>query len=265
MCEENLIELYSREIEQYRGWLKLSSKKHLKRWECLLVSNPQAAICESLTQQMLSDQDIIVNLNEDISVGGPDFLCSKNNKNFYVEATCISKDAATRESGLSDKPQHKASNYALLTGKIFGEICNKTPQCSGLKYPCLIAIGTLHFQAGCLCFNKHSAEDLLTGTPFITVPIDMRTGQAIREPYEATSLQSAVFVRPIKTSPQSMEFARNPISSVLLCPFATRPTKVVGVLHPNPNYIFDRTLLPEIEFGRLVEGYKANRFEVEWI
>ena len=265
MCEESLNELYTKEIEQYRDWLKSSSELHLKRWEDLLVSNPEAAICEALTKQMFSGQHVDIKLNEDISSGGPDFLCAKNGKSFYVEATCISKDAATRESGLSDKPQHKASHYALLTKKIFGEICNKTPQCSNLSKPCLVAVGTLHFQAGCLCFNKHSAEDLLTGTTFITAPIDTRTGQATRKPYEATELESAVFVRPLKTSPKSIEFARSPVAAVLLCPFAARPTKIVGVLHPNPNHMFDRTLLPDIEFGRLAEGYKANRFKVEWI
>jgi hypothetical protein len=93
MCEENLNKLFSNEIEQYRSWLGPFSKQHLKRWEDLLASNPEAAICEALTQQMLYNQEIIVEQNEDISSGGPDFLCSKNSKSFYVEATCISKAA----------------------------------------------------------------------------------------------------------------------------------------------------------------------------
>lgn len=263
--QDSLIKIYAELISENRKWLGAFEKERSERWENLLAQNPEAAICEAATRRFLNDQNISVEPYEDLSTGGPDYLCIRNEQCFYVETTCVTKKVATKESGLTDMPQHKACCYGLLTKKIFAEVCNKTPQCSNLGAPCLITICTLHFQAGCLCFDKHAAEDLLTGTSFITAPIDTRTGEMMREPYEATDLESAVFIRPIKVSAEQTEFARSPISALLLCPFGTSPSKIIGVLHPNPNHMFDRNLLPAIEFGRLSEGYEAGQFKVKWV
>lgn len=264
---EDLIKDYSDELDEHRSWLKPFGWQRLTKWEKLLQNNAEAAICEAATRKLLSDCRIKVKAQEDISKGGPDFLCVKNNKRFYVEATCITKETATKKTGLSDTlpGTSKVQRFALLTKRIFYEIRSKTTQCSNLGAPCVIAICTLHFQAGCRCFNKHAAEQLLTGTSFITAPINTQTGQAMREPYEATDLQDSVFIRPVKISPNEIEYARSPISAFLLCPFGSLPTKVIGVLHPNPNHSFDRTLLPKIEFCRLAEGYQIGQFKAEWI
>lgn len=264
---DELKSVYSELINEHCAWIKPFGKQRLNKWEELLKVNPEAAICEASTRKLLAEHSIYVQPQEDISKGGPDFLCVKNNKRFYVEATCITKETATNKAGLSDTlpGTSKVQRFALLTKRIFYEICSKTPQCSNLGAPCVIAIGTLHFQVGCICFNKHATEQLLTGTTFITAPINTQTGQAMREPYEATDLQDSVFIRPVKISPNEIEYARSPISAVLLCPFGSLPTKVIGVLHPNPNHSFDRTLLPKIEFCRLAEGYQIGQFKAEWI
>jgi len=71
-----------------------------------------------------------------------DYLCIRNGQYFYVETTCVTMKVATKKTGLTDMLQHKACCYRLLTKKIFAEVCNKTPQCSNLGAPCLIAICT---------------------------------------------------------------------------------------------------------------------------
>ena len=54
-------------------------------------------------------------------------------------------------------------------------------------------------------------------------------------------------------------------SGILLCSFRIKDSEIIGVLHPNANYPFDRSLLPKIEFCRLKDGYQDGNLEVEWI
>jgi hypothetical protein len=264
---EELISDYSDLIKEHRLWLKTFGKQRTKKWEELLISNSEAAICEAATRELLSEHGANVEPYEDPSSGGPDFRCTKDNKCFYVEVTCITKNTATKETGLTDTPPKpsRGRHYKLLTQQIFYELRNKTPQCSNLGKPCVVAVCTLHFQAGCLCFDKKVAENLLTGTPKITLNIDVSRGEAVGSPYQSTELQDSVYIRPDKTSPTLIEEVRRTISGVLLCPFGSLPVKVVGVLHSNPNHPFDRILLPNIEFCKLAEGYQSGQLKIEWI
>jgi hypothetical protein len=262
--EENLEQVYARLVEEHRAWLKSFGRQRVKRWEDLLRADPEAAICEAATRELLSGGGINIEPHEDVSSGGPDFLCMKNNKRFYVEVTCITKEKVTRETNLDDNPKG-ATYYCLLTETFLGELCNKVPQCSSLDASCMVAIGTLHFQAGPRCFGKHAAEDLLTGTPRISMEFDHEQARGIGDIYQSTDLRDSAFIRFDKTLTGQIECARNPISAVLLCSFGCSPTKVVGVLHPNPNYRFDRSLLPDIEFCRLAEGYQTGKFVKEWV
>jgi hypothetical protein len=264
---EQLISDYSDSISEHRVWLKPFGKQRVKKWEDFLKSNPEGAICEAATRKLLSEHEVKVEPYEDPSRGGPDFRCAKDNKCFYVEVTCITKESATKETGLADKPPKtsRVQHYALLTRKIFYELCNKAPQCSNLRGACILVVCTLHFQAGCLCLVKRAANNLLTGTPKITLKIDVSRGEAVGNPYQSTDLQDSLFIRPDKSMLTSIEEARRTISGVLLCPFGIYSPEILGVLHSNPNHPFDRTLLPNIKFCRLAEGYKGDNLTVEWI
>ncbi len=257
---------YKQLINEYREWLSGFNGQLLDQWNDLLKANVEAALCEAETRKLLSSHGCDVEPFEDPSIGGVDFKCTKDGNVFYVETTCITKEVATERSGLTDLTQFgKATYYAPLTRTFWQELSNKTSQCSGLDAPCLVVIGTFHFQAGCRCFGKRLVKDLLTGTPSISVTIDTKLGKAIDEPTQITELESSAFIRPSKGSENFFEYARCPISAVLLCPFGSDPVTVVGALHPNPNNPFSRDLLPEIEFSRLVKGYENGHLEVEWI
>jgi len=95
--------------------------------------------------------------------------------------------------------------------------------------------------------------------------IDTKLGKAIDEPKQITELESAAFIRPTEEPDNFFEYARCPISAVLLCPFGSEPVKVIGAMHPNPNNPFKRNLLSDIEFSRLVKGYENGHLDVEWI
>jgi hypothetical protein len=163
---------------------------------------------------------------------------------------------------LAHLPGGKAENYAPLNREIFSACREKTPQCANLPFATLLAVGTFHWQASCLCVEKHHLRDILTGTRLITQKVDMRTGNAVGEIYETTSLERAAFVRP---DPQEdMAFARLPVSGILICGFAVQPPKVYGILHPTPARPFDRRLLPRIEFGRLTIDCQSGTMSTEW-
>jgi hypothetical protein len=259
-----LLETYSDQLGQHGSWLAKFGMQYVKKWEDLLKkNNAEAAICEALTEIFLLGKGIEV-IPNDIGNGGPDFLCRKNNKQFYVEATCITIDAATRETNLPNCPQSKIIYYDTLTKKILSELCNKASQCSNLGCPCIVAIGTIHCRAGYSCFAKNNAMDILTGTPKITMDVDTKLGRLIGPAIQTTQLEDSAFVRCGKNDKGQMEYARNPISAVLLCPFSQVDPNVIGLLHPNPNYSFEPCLLPEVPFGSLTEEHKEGLFSVEW-
>lgn len=260
--KENLSYTYSEDLESHSQWLMQFGDNHFQKWNKLRNNNIEAAICEVLTKKFLSDNQVSIKPN-DLN-GGPDFSCHKKGQGFYVEVTCLEKQTVTKATALEDTPESDTGSFGLLTRPIFSLIKNKTPQCSGLEAPCLLAIGTLHFRAGTLCFDKHAAENLLTGTPKITVNFDTIKGRASGEPYETTELADSAFVRNQRNNTGQMEYARNPISGLLLCQFASRPKFVIGLLHPNPNYDFNRSLLTNIQFGSLTKEHKKGLFSVEW-
>lgn len=264
---EDLTALYKDVIYSHMAWLEGFSQERSVKWQDLLSSNPEAAICEACVREILSQHVDAIQPNENLSHGGPDFLCKQGNDYFYVEVTCITIESATQATELPHPvPFHpEASYYRHLTKKILGELVNKTRQCSGLDHPCILAVGTLHSQAGPLCMDKHAAEEILTGTSFITAHIDTLTGKMVREPYEATDLRDSSFVRSSKTAPASVEEARKTISAILLCSLWYNPSRIIGLLHPKPNKTFRRELLSEIKFGKLKDGYDEGIFEVEWI
>lgn len=262
---KDLIKCYSDLINEHRHWLKPFGRQRLDKWEELLRANSEAAICEAATRKLLSDQGINVEPHEDISYGGPDFLCLQNGKRFYVEVTCITIDAATQATGLVPNSPSQTYTPESLTRRIFYEMCNKAPQLSNLDGPSILAIGTLHDIAGHIFFSKDFAKEVLTSTPKISVQFDMEKGRAIGDPYQTTNLQYSGFVRLDKNSTGSIEDARKTISTLLLCSFGTKPPRAIAVLHPKPNHNFDRTLLSGIKFCELAEGYQTGQFKVEWI
>ncbi|MDT8301139.1 MAG: hypothetical protein RQ760_06605, partial [Sedimentisphaerales bacterium] len=172
-----------------------------------------------------------------------------------------------KESGLypTDSPDIDDTAYQDMTEKFRSEISKKVKQCRKVKAPCIVVIATLHSKASVCCIYELAVEELLTGTTYITGSVNTKTGKKVGDTYESTRLENSAFIRPKKNSINWIEHARNPVSAVLLCGFSSDLPNVLGCLHPNPNYTFDRILLPQVKFCRLAEGYKNGQFTVEWI
>ena len=256
--------LYEKELKCHRAWLDRFGCAWRAKWECLWAADPEAATMEALTRELLQRHVPEVKPNDDPSSGGPDFCCVQDKQLFYVEATCMREEVVTKETALTPRPQG-AQSYGLLTERVLDECRNKAAQCADLDAACLLAIGTLHFQASAICFDEHHIEDVLTGAPKIAHLIDTTTGEPIGETFETTDLGNASFLRLIRDSDAEIEHARRSISGLLLCGFGCEPWNITGLLHPHPVRPFDRGLLPNVRFCRLKPEYREGQFEVEWI
>lgn len=264
------IKFYDQLIGEHREWLMGFDKVHLDAWDKLFkYDNSEAALCEAGTRRLLQESGVSV---EPYPLGSnnrsPDFICRRNDDLFYLDATCIMKDTATRRSHLDDaKHNERTSYYSLLTDSHFRKIAKKVSQFENLNAPCVIAIGTLHFKAGVRCFNKMSAEEILTGKLGVSLPISKSAGAAIGDSRLSTSLEGSPFlkVRRIICDGPPVQPAWQTISAVILCPFNTDPMKCIGILHPKPNNKFGRDILPDVKFCRLKEGWENGYLEPKWI
>lgn len=243
------------------------NQQHARNWAQLYKCDPEAAMCEATFWAVLSDCGVTVTPNADLTgrSPSPDFLCFKNGVKFYVEVTCIQTETATRETALQSIPAGKSatSYYRPLNDAVFRQCVNKTPQCANLDAPCLVGVGTFHFQGSVLGVRKHFVESLLTGEPSIAMDFDEHAGRCVGDPYEITQFGSATFTRNSKI--KGIEHSRRPISGLLLGGLGCDPVHVLGVLHPSPVREFDPDMLCRIPFCRQKIDLQAGIVSTEWI
>ena len=254
-------------VQAHRRWLSAFDPQYLHNWGKLMDADAEAAACEAAVCRLLEKNGNRVEPNEDLTGcrKSPDFRCTQAGELFFVEVTRISIEKATEITSLPHPPsvRSRAQHYGQLNRLVFNAVKEKTPQCSGLDRPALVAVGTFHSRASCICFHREHVEMLLTGQELITQRIDTRTGHPVGGPYLSTELQSATFLRPDNST--GMRDARNPVSGILLCGFGCNPPGVRGVLHPKPVHDFNRNLLPAVEFCRLRTGCESGDLSSEWV
>src|SRR5262249_35043072 len=159
---------------------------------------------------------------------------------FYVEATVIPIETATRITGLEHEERFTSKFYGLLTEPVFAKAWEKSRQCAAMKAPTLLAVGTFHEGGSIHGFNRMCANELLTGGGSIRWNIDTRTGEGVGEAWHGTDLEFASFLKP---GDFRIQHARPSISGILLCGFGHSPPLVSGVLHPNADYPFRPEML----------------------
>ena len=252
-------------LSSHRRWLSQFNPQYARNWEKLLKANAESASCEAAVRHDLEKNNISVEPNESLTgeSQAPDFKCICEDQHFYVEVTCLAIEKVTSITHLTPSPSNDPVFYRPLNDAIFSACKNKTPQCAGQDAPVLLAIGTFHFSASGLCVDKGHLQMLLTGDELITATLDTKTGDVVDEPYLSTKLRSATFLRPDEEA--GIDHARSPISGLLVCGFgASNMTNVYGLLHPSPTLPFDRSLLPDIEFCSLKQGYEGGSFTTIW-
>lgn len=253
-------------VDEHRSWLNLFDRQFSQNWENLYKDQPENAMCEAAVRRLLEQNGNRPepNMMIDGKKRSPDFRCNQADKTFFVEVTCISIEKATSLTGLSHHPEpgFSFSGVGRVTDALFHAAIKKTPQCSNLGYPALVAVGTFHGEASRLCFERMHLALLLTGETLITQNIDATTGGPVGDDYLSTNLRSATFLGT--TEDGLMRPARNPVSGMLACGFGCEPPQIRGVLNSKPIHAFDRSLLPSLEFCRLKPGYESGNLMTEW-
>lgn len=250
-------------IREHSAWLAQIDVDLAKNWQRRLLSDPEGAISEAILRDELLSRVSEIEPAEDVSSGGLDFLCRQGRQEFYVECTCLTRNAVSRKTSLPNLPGQGAQSYSLLTDVFQNTIREKGKQLgkySGTSR--VLAICTLHFSAGSLCFSKNAAEFVLA-KPQIAWQVDTRTGEKIGDTFEISDLKKAAFLKPGTGFEPRPVPVRQYVSAVLLCGFGGIPRSICGILNSDASVEFERKLLPDIEFCRQI--YDARGTSVLWV
>ncbi len=250
-----------RVLDQFIKWIEQPQfdQRHATNWGKLYRNNPEAAMCEAYFWAVMHDCGVDVEPNPNIT---PDFVCRKGDNRFYVEVTCVQIDTATRKTNLEPLPDQTATSYQSLNEAILGETKNKTSKCANLDAPCIVAIGTFHYQASVLGVRKRFMEWLHTD-PCIGMTFDVKAGRIIGEPYQLARRHKSVFVQLFGDG--RLAHVRRPISALLVGGFGCEPVRLFGLLNPTPARAFDPQLLERIPFCIEKTDLSKASVSIEWI
>lgn len=247
-------------IESYKLFLEVKYPDHFKNYCRRLKDHPESAKAEAVTFSILRSNFESVQVAEDISTGGADFLCKTNDVAFIAEVTCLEAESVADQSGWRNEvPEDcSAGSFGMITQMLRTKASSKASQLSGHNFPRILIITCEHIASDIL-LGAHGAETLLTSDTMIEVPI----GKPIGKLDTVTDLKNSVFFR-YKNG--ELESCRRSISAILLFSIFADKSLVVGILHPDPEYKFPINLFPSIPFLRMREWPpKNNRIETEWV
>jgi len=249
-------------IESYKCFLEVKYPTHYKSYCTRLKNKPESAKAEAVTFSILRSNFDDVKLAEDISKGGADFFCSLNDVQFIVEVTCIEAESVVTQSDWKNKvhttPNKNAFFFRMITHMLRTKVSSKASQLSGYNIPRILMITCEHMGADFL-LGPRGAEVLLASDTEIKVPI----GQPIRKVGLTTDLKNSVFFR---FNNGSLESCRKSISAILLISIFEDKSLIVGILHPDPQYVFPIALFPTVPFIRIKRWPpENNKIEIEWV
>lgn len=250
---------YDRLEVEHLAWLAKFDGRYANAWKRTRNGDFEAAMCEAAVRRILSNQNVAVEPND---AGGsssqPDYRCHVGAKEFFVEAKCITYEAAARETGLSDDG-HSTWRPSPLNPAVFDACVNKAKQCGNRGAPVLLAIGTFHSAAAMFSFAPPYLDMILTGRTTMTVTINRETCQSVGGVEQSTNMQHSAFLRPERED--SIGFARSSLSALLLCGLSLDGW-VFGALHPNPANPFDAALLPRVHFRKVEVNHETGELRL---
>ncbi|MDD3249404.1 MAG: hypothetical protein GX874_08950 [Smithella sp.] len=247
-------------IESYKTFLEVKYPSHFQSYCRRMKAKIESVKAEAITFSILRSIFKDVQVAEDISTGGTDFLCKSNGNQFIFEVTCLEAESVAAQSGWRNEVSENVSAgfFRMITHMLRTKVSSKTMQLSGYSVPRTLVITCEHVAADVL-LGTHGAELLLTSDTMIEVPI----GKPIDTVDIVTDLKDSVFFR-LKNG--ALESCRRSISAILLFSVLAKTTLAVGILHPDPEYKFPISLLPSVPFMRMKEWPPINnRIETEWV
>lgn len=251
-------------VQSYVDWMEIKAPENRKAFLKRLEESPEAARAEAATFAVLRMAGLRPTIGEDTGKGGVDFYCqSSKGTELAVEVTSLQAAVVAEKSGLPHPHVDVGAmtGFSQITNSLLREAVNKAPQLANHPMARVLVIATEHVAASML-MGSHAAEELLTGTTAISLKIN----DVIADPKTITLLQNSVFFKGGKDG-GTIESARRSISVVLLMGISPDAASVIGILHPDPAYVFDPALLPQVHFVRVstwpIEPGKP--FRVEWV
>lgn len=247
-------------IDSYKLFLEVKYPAHWRKYCNLLKSNSQGAKAEAVVFSLLRTVFDEITLAEDVSTGGPDFLCRVDDIEFIVEVTSLEAESVANQSGWENViPEDTAAGcFRMITHKVRAKASTKAPQLSGYDIPRVLVITCEHVAADIL-IGSHGAEVFFTGEPKIEVPI----GRPIGNIGEVTDLRDSLF---FDVNNGMINPARRSISAIFLLAVLAHESSVLGILHPDPQFRFPVMLFPSVPFLKMKKGPPQDReIELEWV
>jgi hypothetical protein len=250
-------------VQSYKDFLSVKYPYHYTLFCNRLDTKPESARAEAVTFSLFRSVFEDVTVAEDVVAGGADFLCVTENGKFIVEVTCLEGEAVAAQSGWPNGvPVHgTGGSFGMITHMLRTKASDKTSQLSGYEMPRALAITCEHVAADVL-LGPRGAEMFFTSDTKITVPI--AAGEPIDEKIHLTTdLKDSVFFR---FRNGVVEPCRRSMSVIFLISIFADQSLVVGILHPDPQYVFPISLLPSVPFLRMMKWPPENhRIETEWV
>jgi hypothetical protein len=232
-------------VESYWEFLDRSDRHaHLVRFKQRLESDIKAAQAEAVVFSLLWASGAHPDIFEDISTGGPDFICQPDgNSKFLVEVTSLESAAVARRSNLPEEIKGRGGTaFGLLTTALDSAAASKVAQLAKHpSYPRALAITSSHAFSAMLMDDYAALRFLVSD-----LMISHRVGDP-NDPGEwVTDLRKSAFLRTDESG--RVVPIRQSISAILLVAIYPNQANVVGILHPEPRVAFSPALLWRIPY-----------------
>jgi hypothetical protein len=246
-------------VDSYSEWLIVKSPQHAQAFKQRLRQDPEGAHAEAVTFAVLHAKRKNPRPAEIIGTGGVDFHCQPDQgSEFVVEVTALATKAVSEKSGLTGPGGNRVGAFSKITTSLMREAVNKASQMANYAMPRVLVLASSHPDASML-LGAYDAMTLLTGTTVIGVPLE---GAA---PISTLAhLNNSVFMR-INKAGNAIEPARQSISAILLMTISSAGAGVIGILHPEPRYVFDYRVFETIHFVKVRDWPISGGFSVEWV
>jgi len=247
-------------IDSYKTFLKANNPFRYASYINLLKQNIESAKSEAVMFSIMKPIFHEVNIFENMSSGGPDFICNSNTNSFVLEVTHLESKSVASQSGINitTPVDGSVNSISMITHMLRKKISSKADQISNYSMPRILAITCEHYLSDSF-LGVIGAESLLTSDSKIC----FSSNKQIDETSLSTDLKNSIFIR-LKNG--ILESCRRSISAILLINLSDAyKSSIVGILHYDPIYSFSTNMLPTVPFLRIKKWPPINKYiELEW-
>jgi len=236
-------------LESYRALLKKTYPGQSKWFESRLTRDGHRPGCEAeaivfcsiLVPNHLNPEPLM-----DTQSGGPDFRCDPAGKQSFVVDVTLWSTPPKRTLQQVPGTAIEVGSLAMPTSKIFRSATGKAAQMANQGCPGVLVICSTDEWDHRYC-SAGALEQAIFSDPKITIPLGSTEGS---DCYLSSDLEKAPFFGLERASDGAphLDPKRKTVSAILLVDMSGNAAKVIGALHPDPNYPFDTGNLSQVPF-----------------